>query len=504
MKKEKIYLIASIVILICSVLAYAISTNYVNEPPTVVETSAYLIFEDGTYTYSKNGLTGAIDFYGTNVTEVYEDTRDIGLTSGRNIRETIKFRGEFTIDSTLYVETYQILDFYEACVALDDNSDCDMIYIETTNVYREYSEIRGGIFYGNKGNQASGHGIVMWKGSHNVLRDCVVRNVKQNGIMLAGDSEDWAGFQRVLNCKVYTTDGHGFYTNYQSDCDFIYCIAQLGTGSGSLGGQSGFKLYYPQYLYRSHAVYCNASGFSIHDHSHLVDCFSDTSGQHGFYGYSAVGAIKFTQCYAYRNSQFADNTYDGFHIASTDQVQLINCRSKPRSGDSNNQRDGFFLTGVDRSAITNCIATINSRYGLYMEGCDNTIITSFQAIENEQHGIRVVDSTNIQFTGCNSEENEYSGLSMYNVNWSQVTGGTYINNDASDTVSYDGINLNTCDDILISGISAYGNDEYQIHIANSACTNVMVSGSRCDDAGCSGNIQNDGGADCYLYDNLET
>jgi len=123
------------------------------------------------------------------------------LTSGRTWRETVKLIGDFTIDGTILVPGYTVLDLTEANIFLANTSNCNMI-----NLNGAYINVIGGTLDGNGGNQAAAsHGIEFTANNayiENLVWNTEVKNCRDYGIWLHGNSA--TNFQhRVKNCVIH-------------------------------------------------------------------------------------------------------------------------------------------------------------------------------------------------------------------------------------------------------------------------------------------------------------
>lgn len=108
---------------------------------------------DGEY-YAKNQY-GVIVYSGTNATSIINSALN-ALTTGRTWQEKVLLMGDITIDSTILVPAYTILE-NTGRVTLADNSDCNMLELKAG--LAAMIEIFGGLWDGNGDNQASGDGF---------------------------------------------------------------------------------------------------------------------------------------------------------------------------------------------------------------------------------------------------------------------------------------------------------------------------------------------------------
>lgn len=471
---------------------------------------AFIIRKKGNYYEAINGSSGDLAFggadakggvSGTYATPVIKAAIN-ALTPDRDYLQWIKLVGHITLtkdganDYCIKITELTGLDLTSASLTLENSQNCDMIRIESTGNPQEHCWIKGGIIEGNKTNNTTGDGIKVWNGSHNILEEVTVRNCAGHGIRLTGDAAAWAGLHRVLDCRSYFNGGCGFVTNNQSDDFFLNCISQSNLSYG-------FWLLYPQQLYRCHSIY-NAAGFNIQSHCHLVECYADTNHRHGFYADSAVGTVYqlwFNNCYAYRNSQQTTNTYDGFHIENINDVQFVNCRSKPSITDPDgpNQRYGYYINGCDNVSFSNCMAQYNDNHGFFISNSEYSSVTGCQSRQNKGHGYRLENTVGCAVTGCIGTSNTMNGLSAYICADLSITGGSY-NYNSVGTTTYHGVSLNgDSNNCAINGVTARENGGYQIAILAAACDNCVIEGCTTS-VSTVGSISNSG-TDCIVRNN---
>jgi len=420
------------------------------------------------------------------------------LTAGRSNIEWIKLVGSFTLnkyganDYCVKITTLTGLDLTGAILTLANAQDCKILWIESSTSPQTHSWVKGGIINGNASGQTSaGVGVYVYEGSHNILENVTVRNCYSHGFQITGAGVSWAGLHRIDGCRSYYNGGSGFVTNNQSDNYFYGCVSQNNTSYG-------FWFIYPQHATRCHAIY-NLTGFNIASHCHLTDCYADTNNRYGFYVYSSTETIYqvfFNGCYSFRNSQTTDDTYDNFYIQDVDDVQLVNCRAKPKitaPADANNARYGFYLNNCDNASLTNCVAQKHASHGIYINNSNGVSLSNCQTMDNVKYGIRLESSNNCTATGCVSSTNGYTGLSANICSYLTVNGGNYYNNDSGDTATYHGISLNGDSNYcVINGVSAYGNDAYQIAVLAAACDNCTVTNNTLEATDCTGTLSNSG------------
>jgi len=80
------------------------------EPGSMVTEASYIIFQDSGTVYARNGLTGEIQFSGTDASTVINNVLTNGLSPGRIWQEKVVLKGNFTLTSGIIVPSYTILE----------------------------------------------------------------------------------------------------------------------------------------------------------------------------------------------------------------------------------------------------------------------------------------------------------------------------------------------------------------------------------------------------------
>jgi len=329
---------------------------------------SYIIFQESGTIYAQNGLTGDIDYSGTDAVTVIQSAID-ALTSGRTWRERVVLKGDFTLYKQsgqtycIKVPTYTILDLTQARLYLADSQDCDIIYLEgaADSSPKEHSEIWGGLIEGNKDNQASGHGIVIYKGSASIIKDTVINNVKQDGLRYTGENwDEWSGLHRAHNVRIYNCGRYGIYCNYHNDNLFDKCVVQN-------SGSHNVYLFGIHRLFYVHSIYAGGSSFYLPegcDGTRLVECDADTpeSGQDNIYIGGDRNAIIGGYVHGHGSSD------DGIVLASTaskNQIQNVHI-----SGGNYAVREE---SGADYNIVTGNVGRNNGQSSPFSKTGSNSI-----------------------------------------------------------------------------------------------------------------------------------
>jgi parallel beta-helix repeat protein len=131
----------------------------------------YTVFKSGSTYYARNGNTGAIDSSNSSATIVIQYALD-NLTAGRNYRETVKLKGDFTI-SKITIPSFTTLDLIDARLFQANGTNTLMIEnADTTNGNTDIQFI-GGLIDGNRVNQtgggtADGHSLARFVNCSNI------------------------------------------------------------------------------------------------------------------------------------------------------------------------------------------------------------------------------------------------------------------------------------------------------------------------------------------------
>jgi len=169
------------------------------EKGSFVETASYVIWgDDGTY-YAKNGATGQIDYQDENITVVWENVRDNGLTSGRAWKEKVVLKGFFELNNTIILPSYLILDLTQSKIKIADNFNDVLFYqypVTSINI-----DIIGGTIDGNSANQASGGIPFLFRNAQNVTFDGIfIHDCFTQGITLYSSATGSYGCV-IQNCR---------------------------------------------------------------------------------------------------------------------------------------------------------------------------------------------------------------------------------------------------------------------------------------------------------------
>jgi len=202
-----------------SVLVYD-PTEILIEPVSYVTEASYVVSEDGTTTYMRNGTSGEIPWESTDSSAILQAC--IGnLTSGGII--FIK-QGDYTLTATLTVTTSGIIfrgegDSYDATTGttlrLANNVNGDIIDFSGTIMGCGVYQIH---FEGTRSQQTAGHAIHLTNTDFTRIIDCGFNQVKDAAIFIdTGCQVIWVERCQMMNIEV-NWGAYGAITIFGSDC----------------------------------------------------------------------------------------------------------------------------------------------------------------------------------------------------------------------------------------------------------------------------------------------
>jgi len=116
-------------------------------------TAKYIIYKSGSDTIAIDGHTGKKVKKDTDAATVIQHALD-NLTSGRTHKETVAFKGAFTITTTIDIPSYTILDLKGASLTLTDTAGFHMLQIGDGTTGVTDVDVIYGIFDGHRASQA--------------------------------------------------------------------------------------------------------------------------------------------------------------------------------------------------------------------------------------------------------------------------------------------------------------------------------------------------------------
>jgi len=190
--------------------------------------AAYIIFRDGELVKAKNGLTGEIDFSGTDASTVIQRALD-SLTPNRTWVEKVAVVGSFTLSSKIRVSGYTFLDLSQANLTLAANVNDNMIEASGW-----YFTIVGGTLNGNGAHQTRGSAIFVKGEAQRFFIGYGMRifNAAEHGIHLEGEPDKYVGVGVLVDIIIEGCGGSGVLSAPWS-ADHIFSRLNCGGNGGS-------------------------------------------------------------------------------------------------------------------------------------------------------------------------------------------------------------------------------------------------------------------------------
>ncbi|RJX16582.1 right-handed parallel beta-helix repeat-containing protein [Candidatus Bathyarchaeota archaeon] len=358
--------------------------NMVVQQGSGVESVDYIIFgvdTDGDKIadeiYAKNGLTGEIEFSGTDAATVIQNTIDalptysypygggtiaIKGTSNCFIYEITK---KIVVDKPLRLVGDNRYGIVELRAAPGLNDRLLEVYKAGEDFWTEISRLK---FEGNKNQQTSGDYLIYFYGGYPIMRDCYVMNAYQTGIY------------------IHAQDFH-FYNVYAEFCGKygwdIRCTqnGQLYSCTAWGNGDAGIFLIYS---HRWSLVNCRVmknKGGSYHNAGLYIH--SSSRGQ-------VIGGY------------YCENDGPGIDLYNSDHIQIIGAMVRDNSQYANNTYDGIRIRGNSNHNIVNgctifSTLTNKQRYGVYeQDTADYNLIVGNIIHDNVSGQIYLIGTNSIQ------------------------------------------------------------------------------------------------------------
>lgn len=326
-----------------------VSTFYMDRGPRY--DAAYIVGEwNSTHYYMMNGTTGQREWVSSDADAVINAALGNCTATSQGLQRVVLI-GDFTIDSTIYVGSYDELDMRQAEINLQAGSECNIMNISTGNNNRNGAYVHGGRLIGDSGGSV-GHGIQIWKGAQSTLEDISIEYTAQNGLDIDSDiwapTGDWAGFHNIRNVHVWYAGDDGFHVDKQVDNYFYRCIAQQ-------CGEDGFELYGTNMLVECHPVNNARYNFYVPtsaSSNQFIDCYSNIAGRNCWRILS--DGSRLVNPHADYASQETTNTYDAIYV-DADHVQIIggSIRGDGSGSYPDDARWGIYLSsGSDYCTVT--------------------------------------------------------------------------------------------------------------------------------------------------------
>ncbi len=210
-------------------------------PSTVIEagsnvdTASYIIFKDGNTIYTKNGMTGKIEFQNTDASTVINDTLK-NLTSGRTWKEKVVLKGNFLLTNRISISSYTIFEI-QGKLTLANNTNFYMIesnpnYGSDLGIGAGATdiEINGGILDANRAGQSTTKHTIAMKS---------VKNLRVSNIKLLNGT-NWA--MAIARCQKVMIDNIYVESDAVIGLDGVHLIDCIDAKVDGVKGNTGDDL----------------------------------------------------------------------------------------------------------------------------------------------------------------------------------------------------------------------------------------------------------------------
>lgn len=396
--------------------------------------SPYTISTDETNYFAQDSALSYINSWtSTNMTEVWEDVRDNGLTSDRTWQETVYIKGNYSdIDNCINIpsQTKIVSDAIYTLSTTAKNSS--IFYVEDA----EYVDIIGGIFDGNSqisdsGTRATVSLIMLDTTSFSSVRNTYIKNTYNSAIYLNGTTyaieisgntinytyNDGVNMQSSVY-DVAITNNKFFYNGH---VPVVLSSNHDVTVANNIMEYFGYRVIFDgiavfENAYRntiigniirngnssSHGIYVNGYQNTISGNI-INNIGSGGFGIYVYYGYdNIISNNVVSDCVSAGMKIGADSTSQrnqvlGNKVTSCQDGIQIGCGNNIISGNfiNGNSRYGIWMLGAttNYNMIQNNRISENGNSGIRLEPADYTSISENTIIQNDAYGIILVAST---------------------------------------------------------------------------------------------------------------
>jgi len=285
-----------------------------------------------------------------------------GLTAGRDWKEKVIVRGDYTLGVKLTVPSYTVLEIQGKLTLADGVNDNMIENSDTTNGNTDI-EICGGLLDGNRANNAGNlAGIYLDNVENCTVKDCRVINCARWGIYLGH-----ASYCHIYGCKCSNSGQHGimvddhvYYNTVENNICYdngnhgisleVYAEHNSIVGNMCIGNVKGIVVENPPNRYNDvigNIVSGNAHGIQILGSStnHIRFCnfignIVSNNKEHGIYFTQYVSHCEIAGNVCVGNSTQTNNSRDNIYVKDGSTYNYIHgniCRAginanKPRYG----------------------------------------------------------------------------------------------------------------------------------------------------------------------------
>ncbi|MEK7555605.1 MAG: right-handed parallel beta-helix repeat-containing protein [Patescibacteria group bacterium] len=381
----------------------------------------YVVFLSGGTTYVRDGLDGSIDYSNTDPETAIEWAMN-NLTSGRTWKEKVVVKGNYTIDTSIDIPSYTILELQGRLTIA--SGTFGLVNSDTTNGNTDI-EIIGGTIDGNYANLINYNNCVFLQNSNNLII---------TGMTIYGCKNEGIEFRNVSGFDISEN------TIFNNGDDSISLIN--GGGGGSNNGTVSNNI-----LFGNRSATGGSSGIEIEDGSYEI-----TVSNNVIYGSTASSSMTGIGVVVDSGSTYSashDVTISGNVIRDVEVSGIIVQTNLTAANLENVTIIGNTIVNSVGSGIQILGKSTFSGISRGVSIIGNTVTqagTNTAAI----YGIYVSYTQGVTIRGNIISESGNNGIRLYYVRQANVSGNIIFNN-GNYANSY-GINVNTANsqDILIS------------------------------------------------------
>jgi parallel beta-helix repeat protein len=206
--------------------------------------ASYIIWNEGSTIYARNGSTGIIEYSGTDAATVINNA--ITATSNKGGGTVFIKAGSYTIGSSIILKSYVTLEGEgwgeqraATTLRLADNVNDDVM--RTLQQKNYHIIVRNLQIEGNNVHQTAGNGIMIYAADRSVIEFSMIKWCKDSGVCTAGYDGDNCIQTILKNLFIY---GCGKYAVYLTGPDNLVQGVDLGNDYNEEGAESALYLHW--------------------------------------------------------------------------------------------------------------------------------------------------------------------------------------------------------------------------------------------------------------------
>ncbi len=249
-------------------------------------------------------------------------------------------------------------------IYVSNGSDCNAVVISENASKCVIRDLR---LIGNKANNASGNGIIVYGYSWMPrLENLIIEDFKQDNLVFTSTSATYTYDAVIRNIDSRLAGAVGVSLNYIAD-SYLDSIFSMSNGSYGVSDNSQACIFNLTHTYDNAGTsYYQQPG--AHDNTYykfISETNDDSGAQISGYRNSFIGAS------VYNNSQSAANTFDGFYVTGDSNI-FTGCMCVDWSRGT--QRYGIvFEVGADNNIVSSCYFNGNATAAILNGGSGNII-----------------------------------------------------------------------------------------------------------------------------------